>query len=91
MGPAHVNSAVDLRLIRTLARMAMQILDQGLDAPSRERLSRVSPEPKGTPETSCASSRATPQGDGGEDAGAASPSPTGAPLAAGSVDDVPPA
>lgn len=52
MEPASVSSAVDMRLIRILAKMALQILDQGLDTPSRESPPRVSPEPPDTPETS---------------------------------------
>jgi len=52
MEPASVSSAVDMRLIRILARMALRVLDQGLDAPSSESPSRVSPEPPETPETS---------------------------------------
>ena len=52
MEPASVSSAVDVRLIRTLAQMALRVLEQGLDAPSSESLSRVSPEPPDTPETS---------------------------------------
>jgi hypothetical protein len=54
MEPASVSSAVDTRLIRILAQMAMQLLDQGLDAPSSKDLSRVRPEPPETLETSSA-------------------------------------
>jgi hypothetical protein len=52
MEPTSMGSAVDVRLIRILAKMALQILDQGLDTPSRESPSRGSPEPPETPETS---------------------------------------
>jgi hypothetical protein len=52
MEPASVSSAIDMRLIRILAKMALQILDQGLDTPSHESPSHVSPEHKGTPEPS---------------------------------------
>jgi hypothetical protein len=52
MEPASVTSAIDLRLIRTLAKMALHVLEQGLDEPSSESLSRVHPEPPETPETS---------------------------------------
>jgi hypothetical protein len=91
MEPASVTSPIDVRLIRTLAKMALRVLEQGRDAPSSESPSRVSPGPKGTQETSCDRSRAQPDGDGGEDAGTARRSPTGVPLAVGSADDVPPA
>ncbi len=91
MEPAHVNSAVDVRLIRILARMALRILEQGLDEPSGERLSRGSPEPKRTQETSCDRSRAKPDGDGGQDAGSTHRSATGVRLPWGRTDDVPPA
>jgi hypothetical protein len=52
MEPASVTSAVDVRLIRILAKMAWQILDQRQDEPSSESSSRVSPEPPEPPETS---------------------------------------
>jgi hypothetical protein len=52
MEPASVTSAIDSRLIRILAQMALRVLDQGLDAPSRERLSQASPEHPDTPEPS---------------------------------------
>jgi len=52
MDPASVSSATDLRLIHILAKMALRILDQGVDAPSRESLSRVSPEHLETPDPS---------------------------------------
>jgi hypothetical protein len=91
MEPARVNSAVDAQLVRTLARMALQILDQELNAPSSESLSRGSPEPKGAQETSRDNSHAKPDGDGGADRGTTRRSPTDAPLALGSTDDVHPA
>jgi hypothetical protein len=50
MGPASLSSAIDMRLIRTLAKIALRILDKGLDEPSSESLSHVSPEHKGTQE-----------------------------------------
>jgi hypothetical protein len=52
MEPASAASAVDLQLVRILARMVLRLLDQGQDAPSRESLSPVRPEPPETPETS---------------------------------------
>jgi hypothetical protein len=52
MEPASAASAVDLQLVRILARMVLRLLDQGQDAPSRESLLRVRPEPPETPETS---------------------------------------
>jgi hypothetical protein len=69
MEPASVTSAIDLRLIRTLAKMALRVLEQGRDAPSRESPSRVSPEHQGTPETSRDGSPGKPDGDGCKDAG----------------------
>ena len=44
MEPASATSAIDSRLIRILAQMAMQILDQRQEEPSSERLSPGSPE-----------------------------------------------
>jgi hypothetical protein len=64
MEPARVSSAIDMRLIRILARMALQVLDKGQDKPSRESLPRVSPKQNQTQETSCDSSRAKRDGDG---------------------------
>jgi hypothetical protein len=52
MEPASASSAIDTQLIRTLAQMALRVLNQGLDEPSSESLSRVRPEPPETPETS---------------------------------------
>jgi hypothetical protein len=91
MEPAHVNSAVDVRLISTLARMALRLLDQGRDEPSGESPSRGSPEQQEKQETSCDRSRAKPDGGGCEDAGTARRSPTGTPLPLGSTDDIHPA
>jgi hypothetical protein len=91
MEPARLNSAVDLRLVRTLARMALRVLEQGRDAPPSASPSRVSPEPKGTQETSGERSRAQPKGDDREDAGTTQLSATGAPLPLGRTDDVHPA
>jgi hypothetical protein len=91
MEPVRLSSEIDTRLIRTLAKMALRILDKGLDEPSSASLSPMSPEHKGTQETSCDSSRAKPQRDGCEDAVTARRSPTGAPLALVSTDDVHPA
>ena len=45
MEPTSATSAVDSRLIRILAKMVTQILDQRQHEPSSERLSRGSPEP----------------------------------------------
>jgi hypothetical protein len=89
MKPAHVNSAVDFQLVRTLARMALRVLEQGRDAPSSESPSRGSPEPKETQETSYGRSRAKPDGDGGEDTGTGHRSTSGAPLPLGRTDDAP--
>jgi hypothetical protein len=52
MEPASASSGFDAKLIRILTQMALRVLDQGLDAPSRERPSRMRPEPPETPETS---------------------------------------
>jgi hypothetical protein len=75
MGTASASSAIDLRLIRVLAAMVLQVLEKGLEQPSTESLSRVSPEHQGTQETSDDRSRAKPQGDGCEEAGPARRSP----------------
>jgi hypothetical protein len=75
MGSASASSAIDLRLIRILTAMALQILEKGLEQPPTESLSRVSPEHQGTQETSRDSSRAKPKGDGCEEAGPARRSP----------------
>jgi hypothetical protein len=91
MEPASLSSAIDMRLIPTLAKMALQVLDKGQDKPSSESRSRVSPKQNQTQETSCDSSRAKPDGDCREDAGTGYRSATGAPLTLGSADDVHPA
>ena len=52
MEPASASSGFDATLIRILTQMALRVLDQGADAPSRERLSRGSPEHPEPPETS---------------------------------------
>jgi hypothetical protein len=80
MEPASVTSAIDLRLIRILAKMALQLLDQGLDKPSRESLSHGNPEHKGTQETLRDGSFGKPDGDSGEDVGPGRQSATGTPL-----------
>jgi hypothetical protein len=52
MEPPSATSAIDARLIRILAQMALRVLNQGLNEPSSERLARVRPEHPETPETS---------------------------------------
>jgi hypothetical protein len=52
MEPASVTSAIETRLIRILAQMALRVLDQGHDYPPSESPAYVSPEPPETPETS---------------------------------------
>jgi hypothetical protein len=52
MEPARVSFSFNSQLIYILARMALRVLEQGLDAPSSKDLSRVCPEPPETPETS---------------------------------------
>lgn len=88
MEPARVSSAVDMRLIRILAKMALRILDTGLDGPPSESFSRVSPGQQETQDTSRDGSRGRPDGDGYEDPGTGHRSAPGAPLPLGSTDDI---
>jgi hypothetical protein len=90
MDQARLSSAIDVQLIRTLAKMALQLLNKGLDEPSSESPSHVSRRHKGTQEASYDGSRAKPTGDGYKDAGPGHRSAPGAPLTLGRADDAPP-